>query len=285
VKKVVEQIRSLQRQRTMVIKSRIMQENRLVAHVADTLGYSSRLTAKERQEMFAKGAAVVRQVNKVDDLEAAVKIHPYAAMIHATKIGVAVFDKMIRDFERKMTNLVKGLPVAEWIEQPDQRGFGLLTAAIVLGECGDLGEYANPGKVWRRMGCAPWRCDDKTLMGATWKAGKEGKLSGEEWTDYGYSPRRRSIAYLIGTNIVRSNFVDEDPLETEGYDEDDPDCETERPHEDGPYRRRYEEAKAKFAQKHADQSEEKWFKLRCHLHGMLLAAKMFLLNLWVEWNR
>jgi hypothetical protein len=48
----------------------------------------------------------------------------------------------------------------------------------------------------------------------------------------------------------------------------------------GPYRARYDEAKAA---KLALESEE-WPKLRCHLHGMLLAVKRLVRDLWKEWR-
>ena len=87
----------------------------------------------------------------------------------------------------------------------------------------------------------------------------------------GYSPRRRSIAYLIGEGLVKQNFVSggqgDGRLESESGSA-------------GPYRSRYDQKKAEFAEKHPD-----YKPLRCHLHGMLLATKLLLKNLWIEWRR
>lgn len=139
-----------------------------------------------------------------------------------------------------------------WVEMPEQRGFGIESLATIIGETGDLGNYPNPGNLWARMGCAPFQSNGKAFMGATWKAGKEGKLSGEEWTQFGYSPRRRSVAYVIGENLVKQNAT-------------------------GPYRARYNGAKAAAAESHTD-----WKPLRCHRHAMLLATKLLLKNLCRE---
>ena len=47
----------------------------------------------------------------------------------------------------------------------------------------------------------------------------------------------------------------------------------------GPYRAKYEWAKADAQARHPD-----WPKMRCHRHGMLLATKRLLKNLWTVWK-
>jgi hypothetical protein len=190
-------------------------------------------------------------------------------------------------------------------------------------------------------------------MGATWRY--KGGLPAEEWTAFGYSPRRRSIAYLIGANLLRGNYlktagvseslVDTEgervhpgtkngrrgvnPIDTEGVVaaparrkgraaptlteavkgrtrlKKSPGGEAQRVTEPktvptgepragegergsvtetecaipGPYCERYREAKAACALAHPDYSA-----MRCHRHGMLLATKLLLKNLWKIWN-
>jgi hypothetical protein len=211
-----------------------------------------------------------------------------------------------------MKKCVIRLPVANspeaWLNRPEQRGFGALFLAILIGETGDLNTYTNPGKVWRRMGCAPWTFNptgeeggEKTLMGATWRSGREGKLPASEWEAFGYSPRRRSIAYLVGEGIVKQNG--KDSAETaKKKREAGRDVITVN----GPYHQRYTSAKA-----HAYETHPEWdWKdceecegagrvdgetckcggagkkcLRAHRHGMLLATKMLFRNLWMEWRK
>lgn len=265
VSKVSADLRSLQRERSIILKSRNMQANRLQAIVAGTLGYSTGMTETERTKKFQEATSVIKRIAD-DEIE-----HPLAAVVKTTLIGIDAFNDIKTTLEKKMVDCVKQLPLKAWVEQPEQRGFGLLFLAIVIGETGDLSNYANPAKVWRRLGCAPHTFDGKTLMGATWKSGKHGKLPSAEWEAFGYSPRRRSIAFLIGEGIVKQNFV---------RGEGDENCdETVRPLA-GPYRARYDATKALAATNHPD-----WPKLRCHRHGMLLATKLLLKNLWIEWHR
>lgn len=250
---ISRELQSLQRQRAVVLKSRIMQENRIRAIVAGTIGYSTTMTAAERTKKFTEAGALIKSV-LAEETE-----HVLASVIRVTMIGINAFEEEKDRLEKVMRVEAKKLPVATWVEHRDQRGFGLLFLAIVIGETGNLALYANPAKVWRRLGCAPWTFNSKTQMGATWRGGKQGKLPAEEWELFGYSPRRRSISYLVGKNLLMQNYIDGEWT--------------------GPYRARYEEAKANIQETHPDYSAR-----RCDLHGMLLATKLLLKNLWVRWN-
>jgi hypothetical protein len=259
------ELQSLQRQRAVVMKSRIMQANRLQAVVAGTLGYAAGMPEKERKKKFAEAAALIRAVaeGKAD--------HRFKAIILTTLVGTGEFDKLQAGTEKAMLRFARQLPVAAWVEAPEQNGFGPGSLAVVVGEAGDLANYANPAKVWKRLGCAPHAYAGVTQMPSTWRTGKPAKLPAGEWEAMGYSPRRRSIAYLIGENLMRGNIV-------RGGAGDEA-VETELP-DAGPYRARYLAARDAYQAAHAD-----FPKLRCHRHGMLLATKLLLKNLWIEWNR
>lgn len=77
-------------------------------------------------------------------------------------------------------------------------GFGYGGLAMIVGEAGDIGNYANPGKLWKRMGMAPV----KGQCCATWRA--RGGLSAAEWGAAGYSPRRRSVMYQITDSMLKN---------------------------------------------------------------------------------
>lgn len=274
VSEMCEEIQKLQRQRAWYIKSRNMMANRLQATVAGTIGYSSGLSEKERQKKYVEATALIKQI------VAGKATSEISGIVLAAKIAVGAYEEPKKDIEKGMIVLAKQLHVADWVEHKDQRGFGLLFLAIVIGETGNLFNYANPAKVWRRLGCAPHTYNGKTRMGATWKSGRNGKLPASEWEEFGYSPRRRSIAYLIGDGIVKLNS-------------------------EGPYRARYDEARSLAVENHPEwlvcskckgtgkKDRKKCANckgtgkvtMHCHLHGMLLATKLLLKNLWIEWNK
>ena len=250
---ISRELQDLQRQRSIVIKSRLMQSNRLVAIVAGTLGYDAKATEKERRAKFKEAAKLI------DDFDFDTSTHKLKDVLRTTLIGIGAFDQMRKDLEKDMEKLAGRLPVAAWVSLPAQRGFGLLNLAVVVGECGDLATYANPAKVWRRLGCAPWKFEGQQHMGSTWRrrlgTPKPPALPAEEWANFGYSPRRRAVAYNVGDPLIKGN-------------------------KDGPYRSRYDVKKAEFKQKHPDVSD-----MHAHLHGSLLATKLLLRELWIEWNK
>ena len=244
------QLRDLQRQRIVNLKSRIMIENRLVASIACMNGYQASMDEKERLARFDAARKAIKEVLEGDahrETELCA-----APLIRSASVAIDGFDQMVREYERQMVRLAKLLPVAAWVLKPEQKGFGMLSLAVVVGEAGDLNNYANPGKLWKFMASAPYESDGVMKMPSTWR--REGGLSAAEWMEIGYNPRRRSIGYLIGENLVKQNGT-------------------------GPYRQRYDYAKARAANTHAD-----WKPLRCHRHGMLLATKMIYLRLWCEWT-
>lgn len=265
---ICQQLQALQRERVSHLKSRIMLDNRLTSSVAVSLGYRSGLDEKARKEAFDSARAVIC---RIEDGEAAgEREERLSFLVLEAKRSIDGFDRYVKILEQAMTKLAMQLPVRAWVERPEQNGFGLKSLAVLIGECGDLANYENPGKLWRRMGCAPFESNGVNRMGARWKSAKPG-LSAAEWEEFGYSPRRRSVAYVFGENLVKQNFVGD--RDGEGV------SETESVNA-GPYRRRYDEVKAA---KLALQSDE-WPKLRCHRHAMLLATKLLFRELWCAWN-
>ncbi len=248
VAKICADIQATQRKRADIMKMRIRTMNGLKALVSRHLGYHSSMEERDREKKWKAAGEIIEKVESGGN---GGELHP---IILATLHSINEYLRNQDLYEDEMASLAEKLPVVEWAKQI--RGFGKtsrLFLAIVVGETGDLSNYSNPGKVWKRMGCAPFQFDGKTAMGSTWRQGKEGKLTAEAWTEFGYSPRRRSIAYQIGLNMRNQN--------------------------DGEYRKRYDTAKKKAKRKHKD-----WSDGRCDSHGMLLATKLLLKNLWIEWN-
>lgn len=314
VAQISAELQVLQKLRIRYTKFRIMNSNFLEAIVAGTLGYHAGMKKKDRTKMFKEAKQLITSIVKGE-------AEPNPLVLTASD-AIQNFRREQDAIEKEMVKLAKQLPVAAWVEQPEQRGFGMLFLAIIIGETGDLSGYANPGKVWRRMGCAPYTQHGLTLMGATWKGrqnGKRGeKLHASDWEDFGYSPRRRSISFLIGEGIVKQNWIGANgdvSTETESRDavshqsdrlytsrDFDPKAEGKTA---GPYRARYDETKALAAKHNPDwircgkcdgtgKKERKkcencsgtgevW--MHCHRHGMLLATKLLLKELWIQWNQ
>jgi hypothetical protein len=241
-------LQELQRQKVVALKSRIMLENRLIANVKVAWGYSASLQEPDRDAMHKKAVAFIESINPKDYLPGGSRDgeQSLGSFVANSKVCVKGFDKHLGLIEKDMLRLVRQLPIAAWVKPGS--GFALPSLATVIGETGDLSNYSNPAKVWKRLGCAPFN----GKMPSTWRS--KGGLSAEEWSTLGYSPRRRSIAYVIGECIVRCGK--------------------------GVYRRRYDEAKAAAKVNHPD-----WTDGHAHNHAMLLATKRLLRDLWCQWNK
>ena len=294
---VVAEIRELQRQRVGFQKSRMKIDNRLVANVATSRGYHAGMEEAERLAHFAAARKVIDVVRGECAGETEGIIVALAPLIRAVSLSRNEFYAMEKATEKEMERLAKRLPVVPWLKRTDQRGFGLLSLAIIIGEAGDLSGYHNPGQLWKRLGCAPIESKGTMRMASTWRMREKdnGGLSACEWADAGYSPRRRSVMFVIAESLIKGNGPRE------------PNPKTGRiALAAGPYKRRYDQKKAEAIERRdpewtppceACKGEGKtaagapckkcagrgYMVMRPHLHGMLLAGKLLLKRLWIEW--
>ena len=101
--------------------------------------------------------------------------------------GTSVFDKMEKDYTTQMTQLAKELPGHDWFCKFD--GCSTMGFAMLIAEIGDLCDYENPAKIWKRMGLS-------VRNGSAEKNNEKG-------VQVGYSVRRRMIAFRISSAIVK----------------------------------------------------------------------------------
>ncbi len=257
----------LHRNREAAVRSRVMMENRLRAVIMEKLGYNSRLSKEERGSFVTRANAVIKLVAKTPlgkPLPASV---PDPGFVRGMLSGVDALKVREDGLGKDMDRLARQLPVAAWYRTV--RGLGktsLLSLAQIVGECGDLSNYSGPMKLWRRMGCAPFTFNGETLMPSTWKRRKaEGKglpaklwstLEDEDGQEHvGYCDQRRKVAWNVGDCLMKQNG-------------------------DGPYRKRYDDARARIAETHPEYSDGRHDK-----HARLLCVKLFLKDLWRAWRR
>lgn len=121
--------------------------------------------------------------------------HPMADVALAAMLPLDEARKTIeghrRRVEKRLTELAKLLPVAAWVE--GTRGVGVLSLAAIVGEAGDLSNYANAAKLWKRLGLA-------VMPDGT----RQRRIGGADALDHGYSPARRSVVWNIGACIVKA---------------------------------------------------------------------------------
>lgn len=153
--------------------------------------------------------------------------------------------------EKEMKKIARSLPVWRAFAE-GVLGLGELGLAVLIAEAGDLSNFPNPGKVWKRLGLAPLN----GKAASTWRSG--GGLSSDDWTRLGYSPGRRSQIYaVVEVSLMRSQPID-----------------------GGPYRAAYDYRRARTAETHPD-----WPKARSHNDASRYMTKRLVRDLWAAWRQ
>jgi len=96
-----------------------------------------------------------------------------------------------KEQEKKVAKLAKQLPHWDWIETVI--GVGPLSYGQLIAETGDLTNYDNPAKVWKRLGLA-------VIHGERQRRVKDADLA----LEHGYSPARRSMMWNIGQCLMKA---------------------------------------------------------------------------------
>lgn len=95
-----------------------------------------------------------------------------------------------KSVEKQMVKEAKKLPVYPWVLSV--RGFGALGFASIIGEAGDLSNYATVSRLWKRLGLA-------VISGK-----RQQRVSGPEALEHGYSPSRRAVIWTLGDSMFRA---------------------------------------------------------------------------------
>jgi hypothetical protein len=95
--------------------------------------------------------------------------------------------------EKAMRKLARSLHVWPWVESV--AGFGDLGLAIVIGETGDLSNYATKERVWKRLGLA-------VIDGER----QQRKSSVEAAAAHGYNPKRRAEVWTVADSLFKHQW-------------------------------------------------------------------------------
>ena len=185
-------------------------------------------------------------------------------MVQKTDLGREPFDGMRATAEKAMEKLARDLPVATWIN--GIRGAGLLGMATIVAEAGDLSNYPNVAKLWKRLGFAPY----DGFAGSTWKRDtwRPRSLTKDEWIDNPFSGERYALMHQIAVWLVNAQWI---AAGKTGTGEGAP---------NGPYGEVYAARRAHTAKTHPD-----WSKQHGRMDALRVTMKEFLKDLWVEWRR
>lgn len=192
---ICHEIAALHRQRVFAMDQRKRAMNAIGAFLRLQLGWRLDLPAAERTAIAEQAATLIDTISAGETTGTGFDLIIEAAL-KAREPFVAIEDRSLK----QMQALAVELPV--WpVFGAEVRGFGEGSLAVIVGEAGNLANYANHSKLWKRMGLA--------VMGAgDGKADiRQGGLSKgaakDDWIAHGYSAERRSRMFVIGDVLVK----------------------------------------------------------------------------------
>lgn len=253
IKDTIEKIQQLQKKRNAIIKMMNAQNSRTVSFITSQLGYHSFLEEADRDKLWSKAekihSIIVNQKEIPDDLQDI--INDVFPIVIANHNGMEGLIKQRKVYEKEMETLVKTLTIHDYWTM--EKGCGTLGLAILIGEIGNLSDYANPAKVWKRMGVA--------VMDGIRQGGLTKNSSNEAWILHGYNKKRRSSLWTIGDCLIKTNG------------------------KDGRYRKIYNERKIYEAEKiEKAKDKPKFPNMAAHRRAQRYMEKRLLRDLWNEWT-
>lgn len=147
------------------------------------LAVCRRASAGDKAVAQAAWAAI--QAGKEADAALAMVVEPY-------RRGIAALDGPATALEKELARMVRPLPLAAWAK--DIRGLGELSVAGLIGEASAFpSDYKSVSAVWKRFGLA-------VIDG-----GRQRRVADAEAAlRHGYAPQRRAFAYVLSTQLMRS---------------------------------------------------------------------------------
>jgi hypothetical protein len=184
----IAEIVAAHRKRCFAMETRKRLDLALLSLLRTALGWSLALPADERDTIKARAVAIAD--GETDDPEAAT----WEGIVEAHNAGRQPFEAVEKAATHDMDRLARSLPAWPWFEANVFKS-SAVSLAVIVGEAGDLSRYANPGKLWKRMGVA--------LVGDVRQGGLAKSAPKAEWIAHGYSRQRRSRLWNIGDALVK----------------------------------------------------------------------------------
>jgi hypothetical protein len=180
----INEITLLYRDYSFAQEQRKRMDLALGAYLRRALGWQKDLPEKERNAIAKEAAAIAKDAEGTR----------FEAMVNAQTEGRACFDTVEASALKAMTKLAEGLPAWKWGR--NIRGFGAKSLAVIVAEAGDLSNYDDKSKLWKRMGLA--------VMGDVRQGGLKKGSGADAWIEHGYNPKRRSQIWNIGDAMIKA---------------------------------------------------------------------------------
>ncbi len=262
---VIADIIRLARKRDYFIKSANRAGNNAGAYVRTYLDWRADLSEAARAQIAKRAASIMKAhaTGKPQAPENAAIAAEIADVIEAASDIVAAMDTPRNTAELAMKKLARKLPAYAFAKSVT--GFGDLGFAVVVGAAGDIGNYATPDRLRRRLGLAPMAANGETRAMSNWK---KGGLTAADWTEAGYNPRRRAAVFsCVEDSLFRAQWTGAAKSE-DGQGKPK-----------GRYGEVYARRRARTAETHPD-----WSKGHAHMDARRVMVQKLIDDLWAAWH-
>ena len=191
-KAVVLSLMEMQRQRASIMKMQNSQANQIIAYIARAVGYNANMDEAGRKKTWVKAEKIHTAIIKDKEPPDVVIAEAVRPLCEIFMESTAKLNAKRKDIEKMQEIEVKKLPACEtWCAVKGRAAGGL---ACIIGEAGDLSDYENPAKLWKRFGLA--------VLEGVRQGGLKNGSSKEAWIAHGYCKRRRSVMWTIGHSLI-----------------------------------------------------------------------------------
>ena len=257
---LVEQIRAAHRERRFAMGTQQVLDRRLESYVrVECVGWHAHDDETTRAKANEAALALIKAARKGEGDPNLIRI------VKMSDDARAPADIERDRYEKRMEQLAKQLPVATWVDSVP--GLGMLGLATIVAETGDLANYPNVAKVWKRLGYAPYHgLAGSTWKRPTWRNGQEA-LTAEEWIANPFSAKRYALLYVIAVWLKNTQWIGAKKTGTG----------VGKPN--GPYGEIYAARRA-----HTATTNPNWTKIHSHNDALRIMMKAVLRDLWAHWN-
>ena len=176
-------LKDFQGRRMAIIKATTRLQNQASALARQRLGWRVDLPEAERNKINRKAQALVKALQTGGEIPAeqmAVAEIVVGFASACRDASLPLNDERDR-VQKVMVDLVQSLPAWPWVKAV--KGFGPINFAALIGETGDLFNFANPAKLWSY--CCLGVVDGKQQVEA--------------------SHRKKSVTWLLGDCLIKGN--------------------------------------------------------------------------------
>jgi len=183
---IIDKIVSLHRLRQGMIKAQTKLKLQAMAAIRFAVREDGDYDSDESKAKARKKAdALYRAVEADPDHELHGNVMPYL-------LALQPLDAQRALYEKQMVKSARLLPVYGWTQSV--KGFGDVSFATIVGECGDIGTYKSVAAVWKRLGLAVFNGK---------RQGNPGDgATAADWIVHGYNKQRRSVSWNMRNNLI-----------------------------------------------------------------------------------